>query len=391
MKDVQEFKIDHWIRTYGEQARYELHGSYASALSLNELKALSSDPSLELFDPDLQLTYGSFEGSQRLRERIAALHSSPECTLSADDVLITPGSIMANFLVLDAVSGPGDHVICQYPTFGQLYMLPKFSGVDVSLWKMDEDQGWMPSLEELERLIRPNTKAIILNNPNNPTGAILGKGFLQKIAAIAQKSNILVFSDEVYSPLFFTPDPPPSFATLGYERSVVTSSLSKSFAIPGVRIGWIVTRDAALLRRISMARDFTTISVSQLDDAVAAFALDADKVLPALVERNLALCRESIALLEGLVERSKGRVRWMKPDGAGTAFIKVLDREGRPVDDVDFSKTLVRKESVCVIAGGHCFGESSAEDFKGYVRITLGEPKHLKESLPLLERFIQNY
>jgi len=228
------------------------------------------------------------------------------------------------------------------------------------------------------------------SNPSNPTGAILGKEFLEKVIAIARKSNILVFSDEVYSPLFFTPDRPPSFVTMGYDRSVVTSSLSKSFAIPGVRIGWVVTRDAALLRRISMARDFTTISVSQLDDAVAAFALD-EKVLPALVERNLALCRESIGLLEGFVERSKGRVEWMKPDGAGTAFIKVLDREGKPVDDVEFSKKLVSEESVCVIAGGHCFGEGDAEDFKGYVRITLGDPKLLKESLPLLERFIQKY
>ncbi|KAJ6445041.1 aspartate aminotransferase [Purpureocillium lavendulum] len=375
MKDVQEFKIDHW-------------SSNVSALSLNDLRALSSDPSLELFDPDLKLDYGSFEGSQRLRERIAALHSTPECKLTADNVIITPGSIMANFLVLDAICGPGDHIVCQYPTFGQLYLVPKFNGVNVSLWKMDDSKEWMPSLEELERLVKPNTKAIILNNPNNPTGAVLSKDFLEKVITIARKSNTLVFTDEVFSPLFFTPDRPPSFVTMGYERSVVTSSLSKSFAIPGARIGWVVSRDEALLRRISMARDFTTISVSQLDDAVAAFALD-EKVLPALMKRNIALCKESIEHLAAFVERNKDRVTWRKPDGAGTAFIKILDREGKPVDDVEFSQKLVDEESVCLLAGGRCFSEGNAEDFKGYVRIGLGDPKLVKDSLPLFEKFLR--
>lgn len=139
-----------------------LQGSYASALSINDLKKLSTNPDLEIFDPDLQLTYGSFEGSLRLRQRIAELHSSEERKLTPDNVIITPGSIMANYLILNTICGPGDHIICQYPTFGQLYSLPKFSGVDVGLWKMDEKNGWMPSIDELTSMIKPSTKAIIL-------------------------------------------------------------------------------------------------------------------------------------------------------------------------------------------------------------------------------------
>lgn len=137
-------------------------GSFTSALSVQDLKSLSADPDLEVIDSNLKLTYGVSRGSVKLREQIAKLHSSNEKQLTADNVLLTPGSIMANFLLLDTICGPGDHVICQYPTFGQLYLVPKYSGVDVELWKMDEDNDWQLNIEELSSLIRPNTKAIIL-------------------------------------------------------------------------------------------------------------------------------------------------------------------------------------------------------------------------------------
>lgn len=206
---------------------------------------------------------------------------------------------------------------------------------------------------------------------------------------MAGKSNITILCDEVFSPLFFTEPKPPSFVTLGYTNSVVSGSLSKAFAIPGVRLGWIVTRDAELMRKFATTRDYTTISVSQLDDSVAAFALD-PAVLPNLMKRNLALCEDSVSQIEEFVERNAGRCRWVKSSGAGTAFVQILGRDGKPVDDAAFSKKLSDDESVCVIPGGHCFGEGGGDDFKGYVRITLGDPELLREGLPLLERFIQN-
>jgi aspartate/methionine/tyrosine aminotransferase len=110
----------------------------------------------------MALTYGTTLGSVRLRERIAELHSSPEVELTAANVVITPGSSMANHLVLATLCGPGDHIICQYPTFGPLYLLPKHSGVDVSLWGLNETDGWSLDLEGLAGMIKPNTKVIII-------------------------------------------------------------------------------------------------------------------------------------------------------------------------------------------------------------------------------------
>ncbi|PHH90568.1 hypothetical protein CDD83_3294 [Cordyceps sp. RAO-2017] len=276
MQNVEEFKLDEWseelmmaCRETAAQPRSEfaLQGSYVSALCLDELRSLSTDADLGMLDGKLTLDYGTHEGSLRLRRRIAQLHSSDgAAALAAEHVLVTPGSIMANYLVLGALCGPGDHVICQYPTFAQLFLVPRFNGADVGLWRMREGEGWMPCLDELVRMIRPNTKAIILNNPNNPTGAVLSKEMLLRIDEVARQHDLILFCDEVFSPLFFADEPrPPSVVALGPagggSRSIVTGSLSKSFAIPGVRIGWLVTRDEELMRRIRTARVYTTLSV----------------------------------------------------------------------------------------------------------------------------------
>lgn len=117
-------------------------------------------------DPELKLTYGQVKGSADLRRRIADLHSSSDVKLTEDHVVITPGSIMANYLVLASICGPGDHVICQFPTYGQLYLLPKHQGVDVDLWTMKAKNEWAPDVEQLRQMIKPNTKAIIIKSVN---------------------------------------------------------------------------------------------------------------------------------------------------------------------------------------------------------------------------------
>lgn len=217
---------------------------------------------------------------------------------------------------------------------------------------------------------------------------MLPKEFLLKVIEVASKSNILIFCDEVFSPLYFTEPRPPSFVSLGYPNSVVTGSLSKAFAIPGVRLGWIATDNAEPMFKVNIMRDYTTISVSQLDDSAAAFALD-QAVLPNLMKRNLALCKDSISQLDDFVKRNSNVCRWVRSDDADIAFIQMLGRDGEPVDDVRFAEKLIDEESISIIPGSHCFGEGCADDFRGYVRITLGDPDLLRESLPLLERFVR--
>jgi aspartate/methionine/tyrosine aminotransferase len=126
---------------------------------VNQLQRLA--PQKSIFDFDLALDYGPFEGSETLRSRIAELHSTADIPITAENVIITPGSILANYLILQTICKPGDHIICQYPVFSQLHLLPKHQGIEISLWRM-KPPGWHPDIADLEHMIKPETKAIVI-------------------------------------------------------------------------------------------------------------------------------------------------------------------------------------------------------------------------------------
>jgi aspartate/methionine/tyrosine aminotransferase len=149
---------------YETSAKHNLAETCCASISLNDLLALS--PKKDLVDYTQKQVYGAIRGSEMLRNNIANLYLQPESTqaspVSADQVLVTNGAIQANFLALYTYIGPEDHVICQYPTYQQLYSVPESFGAEVSLWRSDEGNGWRMDLEELRSLIRPNTRMIIL-------------------------------------------------------------------------------------------------------------------------------------------------------------------------------------------------------------------------------------
>lgn len=233
---------------------------------------------------------------------------------------------------------------------------------------------------------------IILNNPNNPTGAAIPTDVLKDIVAFAKARNITVFSDEVYRPLFHsaldadavTPAPITSF---GYENVVVTGSMSKAWALAGIRIGWVVSPSKAIIAALASARDYTTISVSQLDDAVASFALS-PPVRGPLMRRNVSLAKTNVAMLEAFVNEHRDVCAWVKPVAGTTAFVQFTNN-GQPVDDVKFCLDLLKKTKVMLVPGSRCFG--GGKDFAGYVRV--GYVCHtdvLKEGLEKLSGYLRS-
>lgn len=148
---------------YETIAKYNLAETCSASISVDELKALSTDKSTDPLSLSKRLDYGSIRGSEKLRSNLANLYSAKTPTpLPSENVLITPGAIMANFLLLYSLVGPGDHVICVYPTYQQLYSIPESIGAEVSLWRSREQDKWSLDLNELKTLIKPNTKLIIL-------------------------------------------------------------------------------------------------------------------------------------------------------------------------------------------------------------------------------------
>lgn len=361
----------------------------AASISIDELVALSEDKSGKSpIDTSTCLVYGAIPGSEALRSNIASQHEN----LSSENVLITQGAIAANFLTLYALVGPGDHVICVYPTYQQLYSVPRSLGADVTLWKLTAENGFVPDVAELEALVRPNTKMIIINNPNNPTGASIPRSVLAALAATARARDMTILSDEVYRPLFHALHDdagaavPPSITGLGYDNVIATGSMSKAYALAGLRIGWAASPSAALLARLASARDYTTISVSRLDDQVAAYAL-APPVRAPLLRRNVALARTNRALVEAFVDAHAGVCSWVRPSAGTTAFLR-FERDGAPVDDVAFARDVLDRTKVFFVPGSKCFGDGG--DFKGYVRIGyVCHTEVLKEGLEKLGGYLE--
>jgi aspartate/methionine/tyrosine aminotransferase len=146
--------------THKTGIKLNLADSCSSSISISELQALGADPSIPPISSDTVQSYGAIRGSESLRTNVARLY--PNTNIDSDNVLMTPGAIQANFLVMYALLGSGDHVICHYPTYQQLYSVPEHMGATVSLWKAKEENNWRPDVDELEKLINPKTKLIIL-------------------------------------------------------------------------------------------------------------------------------------------------------------------------------------------------------------------------------------
>jgi aspartate/methionine/tyrosine aminotransferase len=231
---------------------------------------------------------------------------------------------------------------------------------------------------------------IIINNPNNPAGATIHEHVLQSIVDFAKARNILVFADEVYRPLFHSlptgTSAPPSILSFGYEHTVSTSSMSKAWSLAGVRVGWIATRDTEVLKAVESARNYTTISVSQLDDAVAGYALS-NAVRPGLLSRNLDLAKTNCDLIEEFVKEHADICSWVKPTAGTTAFVR-FQRGGRPVQDGEFCLEILEKAGVLVMPGSTCFGDG--QDFEGYMRFGyVCSTEVLKEALEKLGAYLK--
>ncbi|AEO70532.1 uncharacterized protein THITE_2122126 [Thermothielavioides terrestris NRRL 8126] len=396
MVKIEPFEIEQWMdRLEGTPGVLNISETCAASVSHDDLVRFCEDKNAPSpLSLSKKLTYGAIRGSEALRQRVTALldRASDAEPLPAENVIITQGAIAANFLLFYTLVGPGDHVICVYPTYQQLYSVSESLGAEVSLWKLKAENGYVPDVGELAGLVRANTKMIVINNPNNPTGSTIPKAVLEEIVAFAKQRGIIVFSDEVYSPLYHSlpagQQAPPSVLTLGYEKTVATGSMSKAFALAGIRIGWIASRDRAIIDAVAAARDYTTISVSQLDDQVASYALSEPVVRP-LLERNTALARSNLALLSAFVEKHASVCSWVKPTAGTTALVQ-FRKNGVPVDDPSFVLDLLDKTKVLFMPASPCFGRGV--DFKGSVRLGyVCETGVLVEGLERLGRYIEEH
>ena len=356
--DIAPFGVEDWLNVHEKSATHDIAQSTIASMTLDELVALGAAPGIvadgaeAAFPQDARegaaqmdffarlgaekMNYGWIEGSPAFKRAAAALYERVE----PEAVLQTNGATGANLLAALALVSRGDHVVAEYPSYQQLYDIPRALGAEVDLWRIHEDRGWYPDLDELERLVRPDTKLICLNNANNPTGTVLDRAFMEQVADIARSVGAYVLVDEAYLPLVGTED----FASIAdiYERGVATNSLSKTYSVPGARIGWTVS-NKELADRFRVYRDYTMICDGVFNDALAVHVLrNRDKVL----ERNRAIVTNNLAIAQEWVD-NEPRVSWVPPKAVSTSFIE-LDI---PIDDERFCIDLLRDQGVLLVPG----------------------------------------
>ena len=369
-----------------ETTKYNLAGSTSPPLSIDDLIALSSEPEQTrkaLNFNSLKLTYGMHRGNEELRKNIAGLY---ETDVDEENVVTANGASGANQMVLQALLGAHSHVICLWPTYGQLFDVPKAVGVDVSFWKLDPDHDWRLDLGQLQELIRPSTKMIVLNNPNNPTGTDIPNDLQREIIELAKANDLIVFADEVFRPLFHDGSTPKSILEWDYTKTIVTGSASKAYGFPGARTGWVISKDKALLRKCETMRAYAIGHTTPFAEAIVAEALS-DRCRPRILANNLKLAKTNRSQLETFIKKHNDVLSWVRPTSSSTTLLKFSTRNGTPVDDVQFCSQLEKEADVLFAPASLCFGRE--KEFQGWVRChILVNTELLNEALAQIEAFI---
>lgn len=367
---IKEFGVEIWMNDYENTCRYNLAETCVESLTVEQLLDMSGkrDSILEELLP-MKLTYGAIEGSGRLRDNITEMYQQQQ----RENILITHGAIGANALVHETLVAPGDRVLSVLPTYQQHYSIPESYGADVQVLKLQEENQFLPDLSELKKLATENTRLIVINNPNNPTGALMDEAFLKQVVDIARSCDAYLLCDEVYRGTDEDGDGFTASVADMYEKGISTSSMSKSFSLAGLRLGWIAG-PLEVIQAVCIHRDYNTISVGMLDDHFASIALECRDVI---LERSRRICKANRATLDAWVAKEP-LISYIKPKSGTIALLKYdFDMSSR-----EFCVRLLESKGVMFTPG-------SVLEMEGYVRIGYANSPHvLEEGLAKVSEFL---
>ncbi|HHY39084.1 MAG TPA: aminotransferase class I/II-fold pyridoxal phosphate-dependent enzyme [Clostridia bacterium] len=366
---LPDFLLERYFAKYEFSAPYLLCCSDCESFTVEDLLSLEPDAS-ERFKKQ-RLGYSESLGDPELRRLVSGLFQR----VPPDGILITSGAEEAIFLFMNAALTENDHVIVLFPCYQSLFSVASSIGCRMTKWEVKRSgDGWALDLDFLYDSIGPDTKALIVNFPHNPTGLLPSRREFDAIIDLVREKNILLLSDEVYRLLEYDPaDRLPPAADL-YENAVSICVLSKSYGLAGLRIGWTATRNAGLFKSMASMRDYTTICNSAPSEFLAKVALrNADTLLG----RNLSIVRHNLCILDEFFAKHSHLFDWLKPKAGPIAFPRI--RWGTDVED--FCIDLVEKKGVLLLPGKYY-------DYPGgHFRIGFGR-KNMPESLERLAEYL---
>jgi len=311
--------------------------------------------------------YGESKGMPEFREALAKKTSDRYHTRTkTENVMVSPGARFSVFLTMSTLLHPGDEIIVIEPAWPAYAENALNSGIKVRTIQTTLENKWEPSVDQIAGIINPNTKMIVLNYPNNPTGKILPKKLQDEIVQLAIKNNLHILSDEIYSDYSYNDWT--SVLSYEYEKSIITQSFSKSHAMTGFRIGYAVSHPD-IIDRMAKLQALCMTNVAEPIQYVALKALGSD------TSDNTKTIKNRLDLV---VKMAKGmQLDFVTPDGAMYLFAKVRKEN---FNAVDFTNKLL--DQGVAIAPGEAFG-----NYQNFVRISACQPeKLLSEGMEIIEK-----
>ncbi|MCP4728122.1 MAG: aminotransferase class I/II-fold pyridoxal phosphate-dependent enzyme [bacterium] len=336
--------LEEWFDKYQYEVEYDIGESAVKFLTFDELN-------IDL--GSLPLRYGYHLGRPDLREEIAKQYDG----LTLKNIVVTTGASEANFCTVSALCKPGDHVIVEHPNYPSLYEVPCSLGCELSFFSLKFENNFRPEIDDLRKLIRPNTKLISLTHPNNPTGSILTVDELREYIELAEEKDIYLMFDETYRKLAFS-DELPGAASLS-PKVISISSMSKSYGIPGIRTGWLACLDDGIIDEVLAIREQLTITNSSISEEIALQVL---RKKEEYISRALEHIRKNLNMVSGWIDHCD-ELEWIKPEAGVVSFPRICT--DRIVDPEKVYRILAEKYKTFVIPG-RCF-EMDNEHFRlGY-------------------------
>jgi len=332
--------------------------------------SIVKDALTEVFDKGF-LKYGQVRGVPAFREKLASYVSEKfNTSITQDNILVSPGARFSIFTAITTLLNPGDEMIVIEPAWPAYKDCALNSGIKVRTINTTLETEWEPSIEQIKNTINSNTKMIVLNYPNNPTGKILPEKLQNEIIEIARKNQIYVLSDEIYSQYAKTSWK--SILSYNYEKSIITQSFSKSHAMTGFRIGYAIA-DSKIIEKMAKLEALCLTNVSEPIQYVAMKALESD------TSNNTNTIQNRLDLLSE--KASEMGLEFVVPDGAMYLFARVTQEE---FDGVKFANSTLEKG--LAVAPGEGFG-----NYKNFIRISACQDENsLNEGMNILRDIIRS-
>ncbi len=374
MKPLRTFRLEEYLGEWEFSARYYLTASDAESVTLAELLAMGTEEDRAGFMA-MPLSYIETWGTGDLREAVAGTYDN----VDAGHVLAFAGAQEAMFWAMQELAGPGDHAVVTVPCYQSMETVTVATGADVSALVMRRENGWALDLDELRGLLRPNTKLIAVNYPNNPTGYVPDAATFRALVQLCDERGIRLFCDEVYRGIEVDRERTlPQAADLS-ETALSLNVASKSYGLPGLRVGWLACRDRALLERLEKRKHYTSICNPGPSEYLAAIAL---RNRERLWDRNRGIVAANRPLWEAFFARRADLFDWEPPVGGCVCFPRY---KGGDVDDL--ARRLAMKEGVVVLPASVYYSEL-ADVPTDHFRVGLGR-LGLGAGLEAFERFLR--